>query len=65
VPQLVEGWIAWAADRLRGTPARRRSEAAAAVATIDGLLMIRQLAGPDVAALAARRIGVARASRSG
>jgi AcrR family transcriptional regulator len=56
VPQLVDGWIAWAAGLLRGTPTRRRSEAAAAIATIDGLLLMRQLAGPAVADLAAKRL---------
>ena len=57
VPQLVTAWIEWAAGRLRGPPARRRREAAAAIAVIDGLLLLRQLAGPDTADLAARRIG--------
>jgi AcrR family transcriptional regulator len=57
VPQLVRGWIDWAADHLSGTPAARRREAAAAIATIDGLLLLRRLAGPDTANLAARRIG--------
>jgi AcrR family transcriptional regulator len=57
VPQLVDSWIGWAGSAIRGTPARRRSEAAAAIATIDGLLLLRQIAGPDVAERAARRIG--------
>ena len=57
VPQLVTGWIAWAADRIDGTPARRRTEAAAAIATIDGLLILRQLAGPATANQAANAIG--------
>ncbi|MGD9995557.1 MAG: TetR/AcrR family transcriptional regulator [Ilumatobacteraceae bacterium] len=64
VPQLVDGWIGWAAERLRGAPATRRSEAAAAIATVDGLLMIRQVAGAEVAERAARRLGVAGPSRS-
>lgn len=58
VPQLVEAWIAWAAEFVRGTPARRRGEAEAAVAVLDGLLLLRQLAGPEVADRAARRVGV-------
>jgi AcrR family transcriptional regulator len=57
VPRLVEAWIAWAAEFISGTAARRRSEAEAAIATVDGLLLIRQLAGPKVADRAARVIG--------
>jgi AcrR family transcriptional regulator len=58
VPQLVEAWIAWAAERIEATPARRRAEAAAAIALIDGLLLLRQLAGPAEAERAAKRLGV-------
>jgi len=57
VPQLVEAWIAWAADFLQGTPAQRRSEAEAAVALLDGLLLLRQMAGTAAADRAAKRIG--------
>ena len=56
VPLLVVGWIAWTADFIDGRPARRRTEAAAAVAVLDGLLLLRQLAGPDQAEAAARRL---------
>jgi AcrR family transcriptional regulator len=56
VPQLVEAWIVWASEFIRGTPGRRRAEAETAIATIDGLLLLRQLAGPDTADRAARRI---------
>ena len=56
VPQLVTAWVEWAAGLIVGTPARRRDEAAAAIATIDGLLLFRQLAGPKAADQAARRI---------
>ncbi|MEP4652359.1 MAG: TetR/AcrR family transcriptional regulator [Ilumatobacter sp.] len=59
VPQLVEAWITWAAEFFQGTPARRRTEAEAAIALFDGLLLLRQLAGPDSASRAAGRLGVA------
>lgn len=58
VPQLVEAWLAWAAEHLHGAPGQRRAEATAAIALIDGLLLLRQLAGPEVAQTAAMRMGV-------
>jgi AcrR family transcriptional regulator len=58
VPTLVELWIAWAAEYIDGTPRQQRTEAETAIAIIDGLLLLRQLAGPKAAERAARRIGV-------
>ena len=58
VPQLVGAWIEWAAEFVRGPQACRRAEAEAAIAIIDGLLLLRQLAGPKAANRAAKRIGV-------
>ncbi|MEM7326109.1 MAG: TetR/AcrR family transcriptional regulator [Actinomycetota bacterium] len=58
VPALVSAWIDWAADHIEGTKAHRRREAEAAIALIDGLLLVRNLAGPDVANRAARTLGV-------
>jgi AcrR family transcriptional regulator len=58
VPQLVEAWIAWAAEFFQGTPAQRRTEAEAAIALLDGLLLVRQLAGPTTADRVATRLGV-------
>ena len=57
VAELVEAWITWAAAMVEGTPARRRGEAEAGIALIDGLLLLRLLAGPDAADRAVRRIG--------
>lgn len=64
VPQLVEAWIEWAAAFMRGNRTRRRAEAEAAIAVLDGLLLLRQLAGPEVADRAARRLTGAGAARS-
>ena len=58
VPQLVEAWIAWAAEHVDATPARRRAEAETAIALLDGLILLRLLAGPAAADRAARRLGV-------
>ena len=58
VPALVEAWIAWVAEFVDGDDDTRRAEAEASIALIDGLLLVRQLAGPEVAERAARRLGV-------
>src|SRR5664280_505202 len=55
VPQLVEAWIAWAAGYFQGTSAARRAEAETAIALLDGLLLLRQMAGPAAADRAAAR----------
>lgn len=59
VPQLIHGWIDWTTELVVGTIEHRRAEAAAAIALIDGLLLLRQLAGHDTAQFAATRLGVA------
>lgn len=56
VPQLLEAWLVWAEARLDGTGASRRTEAEAAVALLDGLLLLRQLQGAEAADRAARRL---------
>lgn len=58
LPGFVEAWIEWTAEHLRGTATRRRAEAEATVALLDGLLLLRQMAGPEAAERAARRLGV-------
>jgi AcrR family transcriptional regulator len=59
VPRLVEAWIDWVTSFLTGTARQRRAEAEATIALIDGLLLLRQLAGPASATRAAERLGVA------
>ena len=53
VPQLVQGWIEWAAALIDGTPRERRAAAEAAIAVLDGLYLLRLLAGTDAADRAA------------
>ena len=58
VPTLVATWIEWAAEFIEGADIHRRVEAETAIAVLDGLLLLRQLAGPDSAGRAAARLGV-------
>lgn len=58
VPALVSAWLDWAADRISGEADHRRREAEATVALADGLLLFRQLAGPEAADRAAERLGI-------
>ena len=59
VTELVDAWIEWLATFFEGRPAVRRAESEAAIALIDGLLLVRQLAGAESADRAAARLGVA------
>lgn len=59
VPTLVKAWIDWLQDFMEGDAEERRVEAETAIAVIDGLLLLRQLAGADAADRAARRLGIA------
>jgi len=59
VPGLVNGWIDWAASLMAGAPARRKAQAQAAVALVEGLILVRLLAGPEAAEVAARTLGCA------
>lgn len=55
---ILEAWIAWLLPHLTGPPQRRRAEAEAALALVDGLLLVRQIAGPDAADRAAGALGL-------
>jgi AcrR family transcriptional regulator len=59
VPRLVDAWITWVMHFLTGTAVERRAEAEATIAIVDGLLLLRQLAGPASATRAAERLGIA------
>jgi AcrR family transcriptional regulator len=58
VRQLVEAWIGWVSDLIEGPPDVRRIEAETALAVIDGLLLLRHLAGHAAADRAAHRLGI-------
>lgn len=58
-PALVDHWVGWLAPRIVGDDAEsRRAGAVAAVALVDGLLLLRHTIGADVAEVAAARLGV-------
>jgi len=59
VPSLIAGWIEFAASLMAGTPAQRRAQAEGAIATIEGLILLRLLAGPKPANRAAKTLGIA------
>ena len=58
VPALVDAWITWLEDFIDGPPSRRRTEAETAIAVVDGLILLRLLAGPEAAERSARRLGI-------
>ncbi len=58
VPQLVAVWIEWAAALIDGDEPQRRAAAEAAIAVLDGLYLLRLLAGPAAADRAAAALGV-------
>ena len=58
MPALVDAWVEWLAGFFVGPTNRRRAQAEAALAMIDGLLLLRQLAGPAAANRAAKVLGV-------
>ncbi len=58
-PMLIDHWIDWLAPRVAGASAAlRRENATAAVALVDGLLLLHHMVGKDAARAAAIRLGV-------
>lgn len=62
VTDLVRAWAVWLAEFFTGPAKRRQSAAEATIALVDGLLLVRTLAGPDAADRAAAALGL-RAAR--
>jgi AcrR family transcriptional regulator len=55
---LTESWIVWLVDFIEGSSQHRRAEAEAALVVIDGLILLRLLAGPAAADRAAVSLGI-------
>lgn len=53
---LTTFWIDWVAAKLKGSKTSRQGNAEAIVATLDGLLLLRILAGPEAAERARRSV---------
>ena len=56
--RLVAAWTGWIGERLDGDAATRADRACAVVATLDGLLLVRAVAGEGPARAAARGLGL-------
>ncbi|MGV1006461.1 MAG: TetR family transcriptional regulator [Candidatus Nanopelagicales bacterium] len=58
-PLLINGWVDWLEPRIAATTAaERRRQALASVALLDGLLLLRRMAGARAANTAARELGL-------
>lgn len=55
---LVAVWIEWVAELIDGDDEHRRAEAETAIAVLDGLLLLRLLAGAAAGRRAAARLGI-------
>jgi AcrR family transcriptional regulator len=65
-PLLIDGWVDWIQPRIVApTAAARRREALAAVAQLDGLLLLRRISGARIASIAARELGLGLQIRRG
>ena len=57
--QLIDGWVEWLVPRIaEGYSGAETAKALAAVAQLDGLLLLRRIAGPRAATAAARECGL-------
>jgi hypothetical protein len=58
-PRLINAWVDWLEPRVAApTAAIRRRQALAAVAVLDGLLLLRRMSGARAAGTAARELGL-------
>ncbi len=58
-PTMLDQWLAWLEPRIAlDDPVERRAHALAVLARIDGLLLLRTIAGPDQAQAAATVMGL-------
>jgi AcrR family transcriptional regulator len=55
---LVDAWIAWLEPHLAVPAAERRARALTLLAVLDGLLLLRQISGPEAADTAAGQLGM-------
>lgn len=58
-PRLIDAWVDWLEPRVAApTASLRRRQALAAVAVLDGLLLLRRMSGSRAAGTAARELGL-------
>ncbi len=58
-PPLIDAWVDWIEPRVAAASrAERRRQALAAVAVLDGLLLLRRMSGARAANAAARELGL-------
>ena len=58
-PRLIGGWVDWLEPRVAAaTAVERRRQALAAVAVLDGLLLLRRMSGARAANVAAQELGL-------
>lgn len=58
-PLLISGWVQWLEPRIAARASEKRGQALATVASLDGLLLLRRMAGARAANAAARELGLA------
>jgi len=58
VPTAFEAWLNWIMPLLNVPEEQQRAEGEAALALLDGLLLVRLIRGPEAGERAARQLGV-------